>query len=55
MSTARAGSMDVVVGDGVRTCLLGGASTMTENAHTTFAREPRAARISREAKVYARC
>lgn len=36
MSTARAGSMDVVVGDGVRTCLLGGAPTMTENAHTTI-------------------
>ena len=36
MSTTRAGSMDVVVGDGVRTCLLGGAPTMTENAHTTI-------------------
>ena len=31
MSTTRAGSMDVVVGDGVRTCLSGGAPTMTEN------------------------
>lgn len=35
MSTTRAGSMDVVVGDGVRTCLSGGAPTMTENTHTT--------------------
>ncbi|MBM7783318.1 hypothetical protein JOD47_003486 [Arthrobacter tumbae] len=35
MSTTRAGSMDVVVGDGVRTCLSGGAPTMTEKAHTT--------------------
>lgn len=35
MSTTRAGSMEGVAGDGVRTDLSGGAATMTENAHTT--------------------
>src|SRR5690625_7895389 len=40
MSTTRAGSMDVVVGDGVRTCLSGGAPTMTENTHTTNRQRP---------------